>query len=250
MCDEEDSPIHNREKQQRDDLDLDSALEKQRNIFLEELENRFSSISSKKASSDSSFTFKNEGNKIQVEFNCARIDGLKRIADICTFSPDLVKSTATKEIDELKQRNKLLKIADKHGWDTVREYTDNPLADNSEDAANLRAAIARAMRNRRFNPYQRTSTSTVSSANQQQKAQGPFRGFQTGYEGGMSKRFGTGFSQTRRADVGPCFACHLQGHFARQCPYVQRNTVRNVQELTTRTGENADSIKNDSQDRN
>jgi hypothetical protein len=43
----------------------------------------------------------------------------------------------------------VLKIADRHGWDTVNEYLDDPLADNSEDASKLREAIVRAGRKRK-----------------------------------------------------------------------------------------------------
>jgi hypothetical protein len=39
------------------------------------------------------------------------------------------------EIDTLNQRNNILKIADRHGWDTVHEYLDDPLADGVEVAA-------------------------------------------------------------------------------------------------------------------
>jgi hypothetical protein len=46
----------------------------------------------------------------------------------------------------LRKRNRILKIADKHGWGTVQEYLDSPLADDKDDAANLRTAIARAAR--------------------------------------------------------------------------------------------------------
>jgi hypothetical protein len=42
-----------------------------------------------------------------------------------------------------------LKIADRHGWDTVREYSDDPLADDEEDAVKLRGAISRANRKTR-----------------------------------------------------------------------------------------------------
>ncbi|KAH3709711.1 hypothetical protein DPMN_069174 [Dreissena polymorpha] len=48
------------------------------------------------------------------------------------------------EVQALLQCKKLLKIADKHGWDTVRKYNEHPLADNDIDAAKLCSAIARA----------------------------------------------------------------------------------------------------------
>jgi hypothetical protein len=51
----------------------------------------------------------------------------------------------------LRHRNKILRIADKHGWDTVKEYTDSDLADNAEDATKLRGAIFRAAKKRRYN---------------------------------------------------------------------------------------------------
>lgn len=60
--------------------------------------------------------------------------------------------------NELRQRNKILKIADRHGWDTVNEYLDDPLADNNDDAIKLRGAVNRAVRKRNYRgkPYSYT----------------------------------------------------------------------------------------------
>lgn len=61
-------------------------------------------------------------------------------------------------MDTIKQRHKILKIADRHGWDTVNEYPDDPLADSVEDATKLRAAIDRASIKRNTpKPYSRGS---------------------------------------------------------------------------------------------
>uniref|UniRef100_A0A8W8MR18 Uncharacterized protein n=1 Tax=Magallana gigas TaxID=29159 RepID=A0A8W8MR18_MAGGI len=51
--------------------------------------------------------------------------------------------------------NKILRIADKHGWGTVKEYVDSDIADNSEDAVRLRSAISRAANKKRQSPYER-----------------------------------------------------------------------------------------------
>jgi hypothetical protein len=77
------------------------------------------------------------------------------------------------ELEEIQQRNKLIKIADRHGWNTVREYTLHPLDDNNEDAAKIRSAIARASRKRwSAKPYKRRSppisTATGSGRGQNQ----------------------------------------------------------------------------------
>ncbi|CAC5426438.1 unnamed protein product [Mytilus coruscus] len=60
------------------------------------------------------------------------------------------------QIDTLNQRNKILKIADRHGWDTVHENLDDSLADRVEDASKLRTAVFRANHKRTANkPYNR-----------------------------------------------------------------------------------------------
>ena len=52
----------------------------------------------------------------------------------------------TEEQSIFRNSNTILKIADCHGWDTVKEYLDSPLADDKEDASDLRAAISRTNR--------------------------------------------------------------------------------------------------------
>jgi hypothetical protein len=43
---------------------------------------------------------------------------------------DIIKS----EISQIGQRNKIIKIADRHGWDVVKEYTIHPLVEDNDDA--------------------------------------------------------------------------------------------------------------------
>ena len=68
-------------------------------------------------------------------------------------SLEKVKTIISEESKLLKDRNKILKIADTHGWDTVKEYDTDPLADNSKDANKLCTAIKRARYARKFKPY-------------------------------------------------------------------------------------------------
>lgn len=205
-------------------VDLQEALDKQRNIFLDELDTRFSSLSQARcssASSSSDFKFKSEGIKAQFEFNSERLEGLLRIDALGKVSAEHVSQVVKSEVEAINQRNKLLRIADKHGWDTVREYSDSPLADDAEDAAKLRGAIARTLRNRRFRPYPDAKPSQTPG-NNTGGVQRNFRSF-PGRDGDqMQKRSGGG---SGGAAYGSCYVCHLYGHFAKQCPYIQRNTV-------------------------
>ena len=53
-----------------------------------------------------------------------RIAAAERIVDQCEMA--------------LKERNKIIRIADKYGWDVVEEYVDDPLTDGTDDATKLR----------------------------------------------------------------------------------------------------------------
>lgn len=105
------------------------------------------------------FGFQHEGHRIQHSFNA---EGLERLSElkILIAHNDLGKAEAIidKEIAELRQRNKILKIADRHGWDTVNEYLDDPLADNNDDTIKLRGAVNRDVRKRNYRgkPYSYT----------------------------------------------------------------------------------------------
>ena len=82
------------------------------------------------------FEFKHEGTTIQFNFNSERITALQEIELLLKSSKTRDIGVVIKaEIDTLNQRNNILKIADRHGWDTVHEYLDDPLADGVEVAA-------------------------------------------------------------------------------------------------------------------
>jgi hypothetical protein len=48
----------------------------------------------------------------------------------------------TEEQTIFRNRNKILKIADRHGRDTVKEYLDSPLVDDKEDASDFKSRSA------------------------------------------------------------------------------------------------------------
>ncbi|XP_060555913.1 uncharacterized protein LOC132716623 [Ruditapes philippinarum] len=209
---------------------LERALDRQRDIILDQIEARIGTPA-KKSPADK-FQFKSEGLQIQFDFNVDRIDTLQKIDNFCNLrSFDSIQELVKQDIKDIQHRNKLLKIADKHGWLTVKEYDASPLADNDDDATKLRGAITRATQARRYSPYAQSGSRQQRQFSSEQPFQPPtykqqsFRWFTPGNATVMPRGYVGGSSQQQRFPLGSCFICHLGGHYAKACPYVQRSTV-------------------------
>ncbi|XP_062595343.1 uncharacterized protein LOC134256677 [Saccostrea cucullata] len=201
---------------------LDTALEKQKTLILSEIQDKLKPTNT--------FEFRGEGNKIQFQFNEERLRGLellsqKLISGDFSGVTDLISS----EKEAIRQRNKILRIADKHGWDTVKEYVDSDIADNSEDAARLRSAISRAANKKRKSPYDRPVFPKTSGVFDGLSSRQLFLGSaKFNYRQQFNPRFIAPSSanyrnplQTQVANI-VCHYCRLPGHFARFCPYTQQ----------------------------
>ena len=99
----------------------------------------------KRDESDSDFTRKMKGNKKQYKFNCSVESHLEEIAVAKTL---LDAKNSAEGLCLMKEQNKLIKIVDQHGWDTVNRYVSNPLTEDEADEKRLREAVKDAERAR------------------------------------------------------------------------------------------------------
>ena len=178
---------------------LSNTLDREKATLIEHFEN--SLVKNEKATGvdTTEFSLKHEDNKIQYSFNLERLEKIFRIEN------NII----------LRKGNTILKIADRHGWDTVKEYLDSSLADDKEDASDLRAAISRANRKRSTpKPYNRPDNQYGSVNMGSGSAKFNPRSFCCGFSG-------TGFnSETSSVQtIGRCFYCNQQGYVARICPH-------------------------------
>ena len=153
-----------------------------------------------------SVKFKNEGNKIQYNFNAELLGDLNKLQRRVSDSSSLGIISAL--VTKLIKRNKLIRIADKSptGSSTVREYESDDLASDSDDEKRLRQAENRAMRaikeKLRFQPYTKppVSTSTASDG----RAAPPNRPFRS-------------YKRKEASPYDVCFKCHKLGHWKSTC---------------------------------
>ena len=85
------------------------------------------------------FDWKRKGNKKQFEFNASIQHNVEDIATSDTLLE--ARTFAEGGLCSIKERNKLIKIADQYGWDTANCYTSDPLASDEADNKKLRKAV-------------------------------------------------------------------------------------------------------------
>jgi hypothetical protein len=183
---------------------IDRALERQRKLLIDHIDSKLDTVTSPVPNTVEEFDFRQEGNTIQHKFNSQRSNKLSEV--LCLIQSGH-NEDAEDVVSEIRQRNKLIKIADRHGWDTV-------LADDNEDATKLRTAIARASRKRNVSkPYDRKPPTQPS------QGYGGFTGRQNSlFRAKVQPKDNTSTIFT----PGSCFLCHLPRNFAKHCLYNSR----------------------------
>ena len=171
--------------------------------------------------------FKFKGNEQQYEFNQNLMDSLNDLRDLVEAGSVRRSSKVIEEMaGMLEKRQKLLRIADRSpgGWDTVREYLSDDLADDSADEKRIKNAESAALKkknaNKRKGP-QRQQPPRYHPYNRADEDPQPRNATRTLY-GATSEplpfaRNSNYGKQKGNKSQKKCFRCNRHGHLRHEC---------------------------------
>ena len=191
-------------------------------------------LESARESAKSASSFKFKGNRIQFEFN-VKIKEKVDSALLKIEKGDTASATSELKaaLDDIKVRNKHIKLADKNeSWKVVEEYKAEELADNAEDEKRIKAAVKSVAAKKPINkgskkgqfrsaPYHFPSGSRRSDT-YHPNMDSNFRGYtqQNRYQFAISR---PGSSRRIPKPTDICFRCGDKGHWQSACPSQYRN---------------------------
>ena len=147
--------------------------------------------------------FKNEGNKNQFKHQKAIWENMETI-EKAVKSKDMDK--ALKQIAEGKKlvlkRIKLIKLAEREDWGTVKEYMSDDLASGTDDEKAINKAIKSAATKREKRRKYRASAPTSRSRNDSHR---------------LFRKPGAQFLKSSDTTRQTCCSCGKIGHFSWQC---------------------------------
>ena len=212
-------------------LELQAVLDSQKDSILQAVNAQFSGLKSSllqqqadlttqfasKVEAAEKYTFKKKGNEQQFKLNQKVGKRSERaLKALESGNADKVKEELKKGILLLKERQKLIKLADKSefGWSTINEYVDDELAANEVDAKKIKKAEKRA------------ADKLKSVQEKSKKAQKPHsanlaRGNSFSNAGFTAHNWRYFCTQSGRyfgdRQFDSCFRCGRRGHWASAC---------------------------------
>ncbi|CAC5421116.1 unnamed protein product [Mytilus coruscus] len=134
-------------------------------------------------------------------------------------------SIVSELITKVKARNKSIRIADSSawGWNTVREYESNTIADNSDDEKKIRQAESRTVKlikertKLRPSPYNISNRAT-QIARPSETVLNPVYSQPYSRSSQPPQPFRAGYGRREPAQYDMCHQCKQFGHWLKNCP--------------------------------
>ncbi|KAK3104644.1 hypothetical protein FSP39_006996, partial [Pinctada imbricata] len=162
-----------------------------------------------------------EGNRLQYSFNEELLDLVNQIDWALKYSKAEYATELLSDLSsKIERRNKLIRIADTSdgGWETVRQYENNPLADDSEDESRINRVESRALKKKKAADVAKQKQKQSSGRMDRSRDSYLFRGQR--YTAPYPTSFGWPRStpNLRKGNYGCCFSCGSPHHWRSECP--------------------------------
>ncbi|CAB4036254.1 hypothetical protein AWC38_SpisGene12419 [Paramuricea clavata] len=200
-----------------------------RDLFIENEENLVRMA--KKMKTGKKYEFKHVGNQQQFDHQTDVKEALQSAFD------------AVERMLLVDKRSKLIILADKNGWDFVKEYQRDEIASNSDDEKHiknvlkkLRLLVCRIALNLIEKPAHRSSSAAMNGGS-------PLM-FNSNYRipSPNSRLLNSMLFRSPKQMFGPCHSCGRYGHYRRVCPMRIPTTGVNSRQLVPITPSSAANV--------
>ncbi len=167
-----------------------------------------------KKAKTTSKTFKKKGCQRQFDHNEEVKEKLEETSNLIESGKiQKAKDILAEGIELIEKRQKIIKIAESHGWDTVSCYISDELASDSDDDKRLSKAVREAGYKRREKERSRRGRQRATRGGSN------FRAYNAATN--PSQHYATKPQYQRpntRTNYQTCWSCGQLGHFQFQCP--------------------------------
>jgi hypothetical protein len=139
----------------------------------------------------------------------------------------------------VEKHSKLIILADKYGWDFVKEYQHDEIASNSDDEKHIKKCVKQVTSSRvqnRIKLNRKTGTSAAMNGGS------PL--FNSNYcmPSPNSRSLNSMLFRSPKQMFGPCHSCGRYGHYWRACPMRIPTTGVNSRQLVPVTSSSAANV--------
>ena len=195
----------------------------------------------KKMKTGKKYEFKHVGNQQQFDHQADVKEALQSAFDAVVSSKyEQAKEALQEGMLLVDKRSKFIILADKYGWDFVKEYQRDEIASNSDDEKHIKKCVKQVTSSRvqnRIKLNRKTGTSATMNGGSPLMFNSHYR-----MPSPNSRSLNSMLFRSLKQMFGPCHSCGRYGHYWRACPMRLPTTGVNSRQLVPVTPSSAANV--------